>query len=106
MLLHTLIQLVDAAYNNNDNNNNKKDREAFIAHLKDNYNANNNKNIRAPKGYTSVWPAPLLFLGFGGGGGVGEEENISWIIDRSLIDDCSESEVSLVSVGVVDRTWS
>ena len=61
-ITQTLIQLADAAY--------KRNPKALIAYLADNYNANNNTNVRTPKSYTRVW-RELLFLGFGGGWGGG-----------------------------------
>ena len=40
-----------------------------------------------------------------GGRGL-EDDNISGIFDHYLIDDASELDEAMVSVGEVDRTWS
>ena len=83
-ITQTLIQLADTAY--------KQNPKPLIAYLTENYNANNNTNIRAPKGYARVWREPLLFRGFGGG----EDEDIAGVFARYLSDDSSDSEESMV----------
>ena len=45
-ITQTLIQLADAAY--------KQHPKALIEYLTENYNANNNTNIRAPKGLSLI----------------------------------------------------